>query len=693
MLLAALTIVLAKGTSAIRADEPTGLTIKQVSQMRAVRSAAVSPDGRHIAYTLSVPRDPCKDESGPAWTELHVADVSGESRPFITGEVNIGGVDWTPDGTGISFLAKRGKDEHKSLYVIPVNGGESRRVLAHKSDIREYSWNPDGTRVVFVAQDEEDKKEKKLKDKGFNAEIYEEDFRNVRAWIAAVGDDAPEPTVMELPGVPSDVVWAPVGSHVAMALAPTVFVDDALMRRKLHVFDADNGSIVSSFKNPGKLEKAAWSPDGKRLAFLSAVDIHDPSTGRLMLADPSDGTLTNLVPGYEGDFMAVKWQNNEEIMFIADEGVWSSLGEIRFDGTQRKAHLPFGKYSLSSFSLSDDGQTAALIMDNPKHPREVFVLRHGESSPRRITNSNPWLDEVRLAEQTVETYKARDGAMIQGLLIHPLDEQPGKRYPLIVNVHGGPESHYTNGWITRYASPGQVAAARGFAVFYPNYRGSTGRGVEFAKDHQADYAGKEFDDVVDGVDYLIAKGLIDKVRVGVTGGSYGGFATAWCSTYHTERFAAGVMFVGVSNHISKAGTTDIPDEMTLVHARKRLWEDWDFFLERSPIRYVEQAKTPLLIMHGKNDTRVHPSQSLELYRHLKVLGQTPVRLVWYPGEGHGNRKSAAQYDYNLRMMRWFEHYMAGPGGAAPPFELEYDCPKDEEKNGDKDNPEVAAEEG
>ena len=146
------------------------------------------------------------------------------------------------------------------------------------------------------------------------------------------------------------------------------------------------------------------------------------------------------------------------------------------------------------------------------------------------------------------------------------------------------------------------------------------------------------------------------------------------------------MFVGISDHVSKAGTTDIPNEMTLVHARKRLWDDWEFFLDRSPIRHVEKARTPLLVLHGKEDTRVPTSQSMELYRHLKVLGKTPVRLVLYPGEGHGNRKAGARYDYNLRSLRWFDHYLKGPGGDPPPYELEYplDTSEDEEDDDSDD---------
>jgi dipeptidyl aminopeptidase/acylaminoacyl peptidase len=238
-------------------------------------------------------------------------------------------------------------------------------------------------------------------------------------------------------------------------------------------------------------------------------------------------------------------------------------------------------------------------------------------------------------------------------------------------VHGGPEACQSNSWLTGYSNPGQVAAARGFAVLHVNYRGSTGRGVVFAKSSQGDPAGVEFDDLIDGVDYLISTGLVDPKRVGVTGGSYGGYATAWLCTRHSDRFAAGVMFVGISDKVSKFGTTDIPDEEVKVHTLKQPWEQWEYLLERSPISYADKCNTPLLILGGKDDPRVNPGQSRELYRHLKLRGHAPVRLVQYPGEGHGNRKAAARFDYNLRMLQWLEHYLVGPGGDMPPYEIDY----------------------
>lgn len=224
--------------------------------------------------------------------------------------------------------------------------------------------------------------------------------------------------------------------------------------------------------------------------------------------------------------------------------------------------------------------------------------------------------------------------------------------------------------MTGYSDPGQIAAAQGYFVFYPNYRGSTGRGEDFAKSSQGDLAGTEFDDIVDGVDELVSVGLVDETKVGVTGGSYGGYATGWMATRYTDKFAAGVMFVGISNNISKWGTSDIPEELYLVHARERIWNDYQDFLERSPIYYAGQTGTPLLIMHGKEDTRVDPSQSYEMYRHIKTRTDTPVRLVLYPGEGHGNVNATARYDYNLRMMRWFNTYLKGEGEDKPDDQLQ-----------------------
>jgi dipeptidyl aminopeptidase/acylaminoacyl peptidase len=661
-------------------------TANHVARQRTVIAAEISPDGAHVAYVLNVPRRPFVEDTGPAWTELYVVNAAGVSRPYITGKVNVSSIAWKPDGSSISFLDKRDGDKFRSVYAIPLAGGEARKMLEHEADIAHYSWSPDGQRIAFTATDKRPADEKELDDKGFNQQVYEEALHNSHVWIGepsradiwAESAEKAKPKRFDVNGHASSVHWSPAGNHLAVSVAPTPLIDDAYMKQKIHTIKAEDGSLVGIVDVPGKLGPFAFSPNGEQLALLAGATIHDPNPGRLMTAPLTGGAPVDRLPELaDGDVTAVAWRSNDEVMYLSDKGVTSSLGTVKPDGKGQTTLIPLGEFAFTALSLSKDGSRAAIVSDSPRHPAEVFLLLPTDPTPRRLTNSNPWLDDVNLAKQEVVTFKARDGLELQGLLIHPLDEKPNQRYPLVLVVHGGPEAHHQNGWLTAYSQPGQLLAAEGFAVFYPNYRGSTGRGVEFSMKGQNDYAGKEFDDLVDAVDHLVESGLVDKKKVGVTGGSYGGFASAWCATKHTDRFAASVMFVGISDLVSKFGTTDIPNEMYLVHARTQPWENWDFYKERSPITYAEQARTPILIMHGKEDPRVHPSQSMELYRYLKTLGKVPVRLVFYPGEGHGNRKSAARMDYSLRLVQWMKHYLQGEGGDPPSPELDYSDVKPE----------------
>lgn len=668
---AVLTLAAPAGLAASAGTAHEGMSLQDVSQTQSVLDVRISPDASQVAFLRSRPRAPGKDDDGASWTELYLWErATGKIRPYITGEVSVRAIEFTPDGEGISFLDKRGTDKHPCLYVIPTHGGEARRALGGATGILSYSWNHDGTRVAYIAEEEESKETTSRQEKGFRARLYEEDLRARRVWIGSPFEEATEPRLLDLEGSAWSVAFSPMDDRAVVAVSPTARVDDQYMRQSVLVVDTVSGEVRTRLGHEGKLGEIRWSPDGQRVAAICAVDLHDPHPGRLMVCAAEGGVFEDIHPGLEGDVDQFAWQSPEALLSVESTGVFTAFRKRSLADGAPKDLMEVGGPALTAFSLSRDGQHGAFVGHTPTHPGELFVMSHGDSAPTRITHSNAWLEERRLAPQEVVTYRARDGLELQGLLLRPLDAEAGRRYPLILVVHGGPESHYDHGWLNRYSTPAQVAAARGFAVFFPNYRGSTGRGVEFSKLSQGDPAGKEFDDLVDGVDHLIATGLVDRDRVGVTGGSYGGYATGWCATRYSDRFAAGVMFVGISNKISKVGTTDIPDEEFLVHARKRPWDDWQFFLERSPIYHAENCKTPLLILHGEEDPRVNVGQSRELYRHIKLRGAAPVRLVLYPGEGHGNRKAAAQYDYSQRLLRWMEHYLMGPGGSPPDADLD-----------------------
>ncbi len=645
-------------------------TPQHVAKLRVVTEAVIAPDGSQVAYVLSVPRNLPKEKDGPAWAELHVVDKAGNSTPFVTGPVNVGALTWTVDGKSIAFLTKREKDDTRSLYVIPTRGGEARKLVAHSTDIQSYSFSGDGKRVAFLATDAPNKATKALQDQGFNQEIYEEADPLTRVWIDTLDDEKPA-TKLKLEGNASELQWNPKEDKLAVALAPNALIDEHIMFRKLHIVDLKTGK-ATDLKNPGKLGQIAWSPDGKKLAIVTGADKYDPKEGRLWVYEVGTGKGKDVLDKQDERLHveSIAW-SAVGLDFQASDGVRTLFGMVEGPGPYP---IPESILVSNISTTRPVGRKYAFIGQTKDHPPEAYLFDDISDEVVRLTDSNPWLRKMKFAKQEVVKYKARDGLELEGVLIRPLNEKKGERYPLVLTVHGGPEAHYSNGWLTAYHSLGQVAAAKGMAVFYPNYRGSTGYGVEFSMKGQKEAAGKEFDDLVDGVDHLVKIGLVDTKKVGITGGSYGGYATAWGATYYSERFAAGVMFVGVSDWISCSGTTDIPYEMNLVHHRKWLWEDWDYFLKSSPVYHVEKHKTPLLIVHGKNDPRVHPSQSLELYRHLKVRGKAPVRLVLYPGEGHGNRRAATRLDYNLRLLQWMEHYLQGPGGDMPKLELDYGLP-------------------
>lgn len=652
------------------AAQSDGMTLRQIAEIQQVGEAAISPNGEHIAYTKIVPRRLFDEPDGSAWTELHVVDMNGDNRPYVSGKVNVSRVGWTPDGEDIVFMTRRDGDSANSLYRIPLHGGEAKKLIGLETGIRDYSFSPDGSRVALVATEPDDPTLKKERDMGFTQIIFEEDWRPYHLYIHDLGAENGETQKLEIEGSVQEVQWSPAGDRLAVKVTPREMVDDWLMFNRIRIVSPE-GDELGRVENPGKLGRMAWSRDGAHLAFIATESLHDTREGRLMVTSADGGEWTNLLPDLLGHVWHVDWRNERDIVFISFEGVEARLGQIRFDGGGQRDLLSAGGPIWNSLSVSDNG-ALAMVADAPQHPREVYVRAGRRADARRLTDSNPWLSDIRFARQEVITYEARDGLDIEGMLFYPLDYEPGTRYPLILAVHGGPEAHYSNGWLTSYALPAQVAAAEGYFMFFQNYRGSTGRGVEFTEISQRRPAEEEFDDLVDGVDHLIELGLVDGDRVGITGGSYGGYASAWGATYYSDRFAAAVMNVGISDKISMLGTSDIPKELYLVHYLTWPWEDWNLYKQASPIYYAQRAKTPILILHGDADPRVDPTQSRILYRYLSLQEDPPpVRLVLYRGEGHGNSRAASRWDYSLRLMRWFDHYLKGEGGDPPDYRLDY----------------------
>lgn len=652
------------------AAQADGMTLADIARLQSVGQVEISPDGRHIAYTVSVPRDLQKEDDGPAWSELHVLGPDGESVEFIGGAVNIGSIAWRPGHELITFLARRGGDDHAQLHGIALGGGEARKLAELAGGVSSYSFSPDGRRVALIGTEPVSDELKALRERGFDQVVFEEGLRERELFVVDIEQPDAEPERIEIEGSVQEVRWSPDGERLALAVTPRPLVDDTLMFKRIRIIDPQ-GIELGRVENPGKLGDFRWSPDGEHLAMIATTLVNDPREGRLIVTDRDGDGWMHLMEGIEGHVWGIDWADNGDIVYLIHEGVESRVGRITVDGDNDRTLLRQDGLIVGRISVSPGGPIA-LVASRSEHGNEVFLLDPGAGEVERMTRTNPWLDGIALARQSVFEYQAADGLALQGLLVWPLDYREGQRYPLILAAHGGPEAHYSNGWLTSYNLPAHHAAAQGYFMFYPNYRGSTGRGVEFTLSSQERPAKEEFSDLVDGIDALINAGLVDGDRVGITGGSYGGYASAWAATYYSERFAAAVMNVGLSDKIAMFGTSDIPQELYLVHYRTWPWENWELFREASPIYYADQARTPILILHGDADPRVHPTQSMILYRFLKLQDNPPpLRLVLYPGEGHGNQRAASRWDYSLRLMRWMDHYLKGEGGEPPPYAIEY----------------------
>jgi dipeptidyl aminopeptidase/acylaminoacyl peptidase len=633
-------------------------TIDDLFRMKTVAEAEISPDKKFVAFTVNVPR-PFHHQAGGDYRELYVYDlVSGHKQAFVTGAGNLFSIAWLPDGSGVTFRANLPKAQGVQVYAMDLKGGEAYPLTRHGSSVRQYAFG-DKNMLFFTAEEPEDDTRRSFRNKGFDVEIYEEEFRHLNLYVLDL--NANETRQLTSDVTVFDFAVGPGAAQIAAAIAPRNLVDDSYMFKDIYLVDVISASAELLVEIPGKLGRIAWSPDGKHLAFTAASHVHDAVAGSLFVVDIDDPKSFDDLRNYMLDMRAsaidVTWKDRNTMLFTSEEGVDIMLSEQKITDRQRKILIEPGKVVFRRISYNDG--LAVFSGNTWQHPPELYSFELRRQNLKKLSDHNPWLADIILGKQEKIVYDARDGLDIEGVLYYPVNYEAGKRYPMIVYIHGGPEAANQNGWNTYYSRWGQMAAAKDIFVFMPNYRAGSGRGVEFTMAGFGDLLGVEFDDVIDGIDHLIEIGLVDENRIGMGGGSYGGYFSAWAATRHSERFAASVVFVGIGNQISKRNTTDIPWEDYLVHWGFWAHEDYEKVYDASPVKYAHLNQTPTLILHGTDDPRVHVSQGLELYRALKLHGSAPVRLVLYPGEGHGNRKNTNRLDYIVRTLEWFEHYLQG----------------------------------
>jgi dipeptidyl aminopeptidase/acylaminoacyl peptidase len=638
------------------AQAQSQLTPEQVTSLQNVTSVAMSPDGRWVAYTLAQPRAAEEDTLAGlrGYSELWVvSSAGGQPRAIVQRPNSASGPAWTPAGE-LGFLARGQVQVAPQACFIGATACETRTVTSAPSGVTAFQWSPDGQWVAYTSRVGDSPEAMERRRRGQDVIVASELNRPVRLWVRRVAGGDPVALTPPLHSA-KDFTWAPDNRTLAVQIAEKSDADADLMYRRIFRVTVDGGEPQLLTRTQGKLGPMAWSPDGTRLAFLGAVSFNDPLAQSVFVAQPGAPAL-NLTPGYEGSALWLDWQDARTVRFVAAEGTRTALNVVPLAGGGVTRVVGRGAEIFTSASFARDGISFAVPANTSRHPSEVHVGTTRDRRLRRLTNHNAFLANVQLGAQETVTWTSRDGWRIEGVLVRPVGVAAGTRAPLAVLPHGGPEGISYDGWVTNALYPAQVLAGAGYTVLMPNYRGSGGRGVAFSKADHRDLGGREFDDVLDGIAHLHETGMADSARVGISGTSYGGYFSAWAGTKHSAKFRLAMPFAGISNWMSFTGTTDIPEEMSVVHWDLNPYEHPLLMWERSPLAHIAGANTPMIIGQGLVDERVHPEQMMELHQALRLKG-VPVDLVTYPREPHGLLERQHQLDYMRRILAAFERYV------------------------------------
>lgn len=675
------------------AAEKRPVTFEDIMSMRAVGSAEISPDGTAVLYTVRqwepATREPSSQGNDSKDTEkapdkklpkmearTHVYRVStagGEPRQLTFGERSETSPRWAPDGKFISFISSRGdankadKDDDgpkAQIWIMPTDGGEPWQLTTAKEGVTDHEWSPDSKSIAFTTRDPFSKDEEEQRKNRDDERVFEGDFRMTHLWTIEVTSKKEkrltEAKTFTVGGTPT---WSPDGKKLAFSAAPTPMVRDD--RRDIYVVGAEGGEVETIAGSAASESSPAWSPDGKTIAYVAdpagppigdGVTLGIVGNSRLMLYDVATKQAKDTSsPAFDlspGD--PIWTPDSQGIVFTT--GTRTSEDVYSYSlATGAYTKLTTGDGIYSSLTLSADGRRAAYIGQSPTNPADVYFSEAPFQSATRLTRANPLAEGFALGETEVVTWKSADGLEIEGILLKPVNFDGAKKYPLMVVVHGGPTGAHINSFRASYGDGGQFWAGQGWAVLYPNPRGSTNYGEKFMRGNIPDWGGGDYRDIMSGVDAVIKRGIADPDKLAVQGWSYGGYMTCWIVS-QTDRFKAAMMGAGLTNLSSMYNTTDVPAYLGGFFKGIPSKATIGLYNERSGITYAERVTTPLLILHGANDDRVPIGQPMEFYRALKDRGKT-VELVFYPREGHGLREYYHQLDRLKRQYEWMVKYV------------------------------------
>lgn len=600
----------------------------------------LSPDGSRLAFVVS---DAPKGERRAQHVWMYDKKTNS-ARQFTYSSKSETYPRWSPDGKRLAFLSNRGGDEQQ-IYLMNGGGGEAEARTKGKSSVSKFAWSADGKTIAYIAPDaKSEEQEKKEKDKD-DARVADKDEKHPRLWLLPVesGDaKAMTPANWEI----KELDWMPDGENIVVACTDRPESDQETDRIfSVHVAD---GTMKLMSVPRGPFGSVRVSPDGKTVAYVGSRE-DGPAPHDLMLLPVGNTAARNLTGlSLDRQIFEYKWMRDGSLLAVTADGFHTKLIGLNANGAIEPIAPP-ATINPSSFAALDDGEVF-FVSQTATHPHELFAWNQ-KTSPQQITNINDAWKQYSVAAPEFYKYKSFDGLEIEAALLKPSGYEGKKKLPLIALIHGGP----TGAWEDTVEPWGQLLAARGYAVFYPNIRGSIGYGQKFIEMNRGDWGGGDFKDVMAGIDDLVARGIADPDKLGIGGWSYGGYMAEWAIT-QTTRFKVAVSGAGLSNLISEYGTEEGPAYDEWFYGLPYEPEKVAGFLNSSPFVHLKNAKTPTLILQGEADTVDPVGQSTELYRGLKRYG-VETELVLYPREPHGFHEEKHLVDRLKRILAWYDKYL------------------------------------
>jgi dipeptidyl aminopeptidase/acylaminoacyl peptidase len=622
------------------------MTLVDLLNIPRVGDPQISPDGTAITFMLSTPDWPGHRRVAHLWR----INTDGSGLTRLT-DVPGGppSARWSPDSSTIAFIAGG------SVFVMPAHGGAPRQ-LSKRTGVSEIAWHPDGASIYFLAVDALSDAERDRQRLRGDILVLDE-TRPRHLWRMAIADGAETRVTTG-----TDYVFAykiaPGGDRIIISRRPTRLPADS-GKMELWSIAADGSTPIRLTNNSVPEEDGEIAPDGSQVLFVARANHRQQPyyNANVFLVSPNGGKVHALMPDFQHEVLRAGWAiDSKSIWMIVNTGVRIDLFSVDV-ASPKPRQVTRGDHALVPPSWSSVAGRHVFMIDEPTRIGDIYTWAPGENSPRRVTDIYDYLQrDFALPRQERVEWKGNDGAAIEGVLTYPVDYKPGTRYPLVVQLHGGPEASDRFGWGSIFFYYQPAWAARGYAILRPNYRGSSGYGNAFYREPIGGYFKNSHLDVLAGVDRLVSMGIADPDRLAMTGWSAGAHLVNKLMTF-TTRFKAASSGAGVANWISLYGTSDNRYDRDLWFGGT-LWQKnapVELYWEHSPLKYVTAARTPTLFLIGEQDSRVPMSQAIEMSRALKAQG-VPTELHIAPNEGHDWAQPEHQlYKMNVE-MEWIERF-------------------------------------